>query len=30
LWKRADPDLQPKVTEAKQRLETLTGERPTT
>jgi len=30
LWKRADPDLQPKVTEAKQRLEALSGERPTT
>ena len=30
LWKRADPDLQPKVTEAKQRLEGLSGERPTT
>ena len=30
LWKRADPDLQPKVTEAKQRLEALSGERPAT
>jgi eukaryotic-like serine/threonine-protein kinase len=30
LWKRADPDLQPQVTEAKQRLEALSGERPTT
>ena len=27
LWKRADADLQPKVTEAKQRLEALSGER---
>jgi tetratricopeptide (TPR) repeat protein/tRNA A-37 threonylcarbamoyl transferase component Bud32 len=30
LWKRADPELQPKVTEAKQRLEALSGERPAT
>ncbi|HET8622879.1 MAG TPA: tetratricopeptide repeat protein, partial [Gemmatimonadales bacterium] len=30
LWKRADPDLQPKVTEAKQRLEALSAERPAT
>ncbi len=30
LWKLADPDLQPKVAEAKQRLEALSGERPAT
>jgi tetratricopeptide (TPR) repeat protein len=30
LWKHADPELQPKVTEAKRRLEALSGERPAT
>ncbi|HEU5171786.1 MAG TPA: protein kinase [Gemmatimonadales bacterium] len=30
LWKRADPELQGKVSEAKRRLETLSAERPTT
>jgi eukaryotic-like serine/threonine-protein kinase len=28
LWKQADPELQPKVADAKQRLEALSGERP--
>jgi tetratricopeptide (TPR) repeat protein len=30
LWKQADPELQPKVADAKQRLEALSGERPAT
>jgi hypothetical protein len=29
LWKQADPELQAKVADAKQRLEALSGERPT-